>query len=90
MKLVYIVYSFCNSYEPEESFYKKMVAHEYAQSCMRIRKSTSYKNFVKCMNDGKFREGIDFADASECALFERTLFFMVKHRIYIPFAFWIW
>ena len=42
------------------------------------------------MNDGKFREGIDFADASECALFERALFFMVKHRIYIPFAFWIW
>ena len=90
MKLVYNIYTFCKSYEPEDAFYKKMVAHEYAQSCMRIRKSTSYKNFVKCMNDGKFREGIDFADASECALFERTLFFMVKHRIYIPFAFWIW
>lgn len=90
MKLVDNIYAFCKSYEPEDAFYKKMVAHEYAQSCMRIRKSTSYKKFVECMNDEKFREGIDFADASQCTLFEKMLFFMVKHRIYIPFAFWIW
>ena len=90
MKLVENIYSFCKSNQLEDAFYKKMVAHEYAQSCMRVRKSTSYKNFVKCMNDGKFREGIDFADASKCTLFEKVLFFMVKHRIYIPLAFWIW
>lgn len=90
IKLVENIYGFCKINELEDAFYKKMVAHEYAQSCMRIRKSTSYKNFVKCMNDGKFREGIDFADASKCTLFEKVLFFMVKYRIYIPFAFWIW
>lgn len=90
MKLVCNIYTFCKSYKPEDAFYKKMVAHEYAQSCMRIRKSTSYKKFVECMNDEKFREGIDFADASQCTLFEKALFFMVKHRIYILFAFWIW
>lgn len=90
MKLVENIYSFCKSYAPEDCFYKKMVAHEYVQSCMRIRKSTSYKKFVECMNDECFREGIDFANASQCTLFEKTLFFMVKHRIYIPFAFWIW
>lgn len=90
MKLVENTYDFCKGNNLEDDFYKKMVAHEYAQSCMRIRKSTSYKKFVECMNDKKFREGIDFADASECALFEKVLFFMLKHRIYIPFAFWIW
>ena len=90
MQLVENIYGFCKSYEPEDPFYKRMVAHEYAQSCMRIRKSTSYKKFVECMNDEKFREGMDFADASGCALFEKLLFFLIKHRIYIPFAFWIW
>ena len=67
-----------------------MVAHEYAQNSMRIRKSTSYKKFVACMNDEKFREGIQFADASQCTKFERLLFNMVKHKIYFLFAFWIW
>lgn len=90
MELVENIYSFCKSNQLEDVFYKKMVAHEYAQGCMRVRKSTSYKKFVECMNDKRFREGIDFADASKCTLFEKVLFFMVKHRIYIPFAFWIW
>ena len=90
MKLVENIYDFCKSYAPEDGFYKKTVAHEYAQCCMRIRKCTSYKRFVECMNDKKFREGIDFAEASECTFFEKVLFFMLKHRIYIPFAFWIW
>lgn len=90
MKLVENIYGFCKSNGLEDVFYKKTVAHEYVQNCMRIRKSTSYKRFVECMNDKKFREGIDFADASQCTTFEKLLFFLLKHRIYIPFAFWVW
>ena len=89
MKLVENIYHFCKSHKLEDNFYKKMVAHEYAQNSMRIRKSTSYSKFVTCMNDKKFRAGIKFADASQCTLFEKLLFCMVKHKIYIPFVFWI-
>ena len=67
-----------------------MIAHEYAQNSMRIRKCTTYSKFVRCMNDKKFREGMNFAESSQCTLFEKILFFMVKHKIYSPFAFWIW
>ena len=90
MKLVENIYLFCKNHNLEDGFYKKMVAHEYAQNSMRIRKSMSYQKFVTCMNDRKFREGIKFADASQCSLFEKILFGMIKYRIYIPFAFWIW
>lgn len=90
MKLVRNFYDFCKTHELEDDFYKKMVAHEYAQNSMRIRKSTSYSKFVTCMNDKRFREGIKFADASHCTLFEKVLFGMLKYKIYIPFAFWIW
>ena len=90
MKLVENIYGFCKNHKLDDTFYKKMVAHEYAQNSMRIRKSTSYKKFVACMNDEKFREGIQFADASQCTKFERLLFNMVKHKIYFLFAFWIW
>lgn len=90
MKLVENMYGFCKKHELDDIFYKKMVAHEYAQNIMRIRKSTSYKKFVECMNNKKFREGIKFADASQCTLFEKLLFFMVRYRIYIPFVFWVW
>lgn len=90
MLLVENIYDFCQKHKLEDIFYKKTVAHEYAQSSMRIRKSTSYSKFVKCMNDKKFREGIKFADASQCTLFEKILFCMVKYKIYIPFAFLIW
>lgn len=90
MKLVENVYDFCKEHKLEEEFYKKMVAHEYVQNSMRIRKSTSYLKFVTCMNDVKFREGIEFADASQCTLFEKIVFCMVKHKMYIPFAFWVW
>lgn len=90
MKLVENIYNFCKEHKLEDDFYKKMVAHEYAQNSMRIRKSTSYSKFVACMNDKKFREGMKFADASQCTLFERVLYFMIKNKIYMPFAFWIW
>ena len=90
MKLVENFYDFCKKHKLEDAFYKKMVACEYAQNSMRIRKSTSYAKFVACMNDEKFREGIKFADASQCTLFEKILFYMVKYKIYIPFAIWIW
>lgn len=90
MKLVENIYDFCKTHDLVDDFYKKMVAHEYAQSSMRIRKSTSYSKFVSCINDKKFREGIKFADASQCTLFEKILFLMIKYKIYIPFAFWIW
>ena len=90
MKLVENIYNFCKEHKLEDDFYKKMVAHEYAQNSMRIRKSTSYSKFVACMNDKKFREGMKFADASQCTLFERLLFCMVKYKIYLPFVFWIW
>ena len=86
MKLVENVYDFCCDHSLTDDFFKKMVAHEYAQNSMRIRKSTSYSKFVTCMNDKKFREGVKFADASQCALFERVLYFMIKHKIYFPFA----
>lgn len=90
MKLVENIYDFCKEHKLEDEFYKKMVANEYAQNSMRIRKSGSYSKFVACMNDKKFREGMKFADASQCALFERVLYFMIKNKIYMPFAFWIW
>ncbi|MGF0018739.1 glycosyltransferase family 2 protein [Sporofaciens sp. SGI.106] len=90
MKLVENIYKFCKNHKLENDFYKRMVAREYAQNSMRIRKSSSYSKFVACMNDKKFREGMGFADASQCTLFERVLFCMVKYKIYFPFAFWIW
>ena len=90
MKLVQNIYDFCKKDKLKDDFYRKMVAHEYAQNSMRIRKCTSYSRFVTCMNDKKFREGIQFADASQCMLFEKILFYLVKYKIYIPFAFWIW
>ena len=90
MKLVGNCYCFCKQHKLEDVFYKKMVAHEYAQNSMRIRKCTSYSRFVTCMNNQQFREGLRFADASRCTLFEKTLFFMVKHKLYFPFAFWVW
>lgn len=90
MKLVENIYDFCTNHKLTDNYYKKMVAHEYAQNSMRIRKSTSFSKFVICMNDNKFREGIKFADASQCTLFEKILFYLVKYRIYFPFAFWTW
>lgn len=90
MKLVENIYNFCEIHNLEDDFYKKVVAHEYAQNSMRIRKSTSYSKFITCMNDKKFREGIKFANSSQCPLFEKMLFCMVKYKIYFPFAFWIW
>lgn len=90
MKLVENVYDFCKSHKLEDNFYKKMVAHEYAQNSMRIRKSTSYLKFIACMNDKEFREGIKFAEASQCTLFEKILFYLIKYKVYFPFAFWIW
>ena len=44
MKLVENIYDFCKEHKLEDEFYKKMVAHEYAQNSMRIRKSGSYSN----------------------------------------------
>ena len=90
MKLVENVYDFCKSHKLEDDFYKKMVAHEYAQNSMRIRKSTSYLKFIACMNDKEFREGIKFAEASQCTLCEKILFYLIKYKVYFPFAFWIW
>ena len=90
MELVKNVYRFCIRHNLHDSFHKNMVAHEYAQNSMRIRKCTSYTNFLSCMNDEQFRAGLAFADASRCTKFEKLLFFMVKHKLYLPFAFWIW
>ena len=90
MELVKNVYRFCIHHNLHDSFYKNMVAHEYAQNSMRIRKCTSYTKFLACMNDEQFRAGLAFADASRCTKFEKLLFFMVKHKLYLPFAFWIW
>lgn len=90
MKRVKNTYDFCEKNKLQDVFYKNMVAHEYAQNSMRVRKCTSYLKFVNYMNDEEFREGIKFADASNCTIFEKILFFMVKHKIYIPFAFWVW
>ena len=90
MKLVENCYSFCRNHKLEDTFFKRMVAHEYAQNSMRIRKSTSYLKFVNYMNDKSFREGIKYADASQCTLFEKILFYLIKYKVYFPFAFWIW
>ena len=90
MELVKNAYHFCIRHNLHDSFHKNMVAHEYAQNSMRIRKCTSYTNFLSCMNDEQFRAGLAFADASRCTKFEKLLFFMVKHKLYLPFAFWIW
>lgn len=72
MRLVENINDFCKEHKLEDEFYKKMVAHEYVQNSMRIRKSTSYSKFVEYMNDQTFREGMKFADASQCALFEKN------------------
>lgn len=90
MELVKNTFHFCSDHKLDDSFYRTMVAHEYAQNSMRIRKSTSYPRFVACMKDQQFRAGLGFADASQCTRFEKLLFFMVKQRVYLPFAFWIW
>ena len=89
-KLVINMYQFCIDHGYDSSFYRGMVAHEYAQNAMRIRKSTSYRKFVKCMEDVTFRKGIDFADPSMCSLFETVLFWMLQHRFYMPYALWVW
>lgn len=90
MELVKNAYHFCIHHNLHDSFYKNMVAHEYAQNSIRVRKCTSYTNFLSCMNDEQFRAGLAFADTSRCTKFEKLLFFMVKHKLYLPFAFWIW
>ena len=85
MKLVENAYQFCVDHGFDNKFYRGMVAHEYAQNAMRIRKSTSYRNFVKCMNNVSFRKGIGFANSNSCSKFERIIFSMLNHRIYLPF-----
>lgn len=90
MKLTENTYNFCKNHKLMDTFYKNLVGHEYAQNTMRIRKSTSLIKFIECMNNEKFREGISFAETSQCTFFEKILFFMVKHKIYFPFAFWFW
>ena len=90
MKLVENAYQFCVHHQLEAPFYRKMVAHEYAQNSMRIRKRTTYSKFLTCMNEPQFRAGLQFADASQCSFFDRILFFLVKHKIYFPFAVWVW
>ena len=90
MKLVENAYQFCVDHGFDSKFFRGMVAHEYAQNTMRIRKSTSYRRFLKCMNDVSFRKGIGFADSSMCSKFERIIFSMLNHRIYLPFRLWFW
>ena len=90
MKLVENAYQFCVDHGFDNKFYRGMVAHEYAQNAMRIRKSTSYRNFVKCMNNVSFRKGIGFANSNSCSKFERIIFSMLNHRIYLPFRLWFW
>lgn len=90
MEVVKNTVHFCSDHQLDSSFFRRMVAHEYAQNGMRIRKSTSYARFMDSMNDPQFRGGLNFADPSQCTLFEKILFFMVKHKLYLPFAFWIW
>lgn len=88
MMLVENTYQFCIDHHLEDLFYRNMVAHEYAQNSMRIRKCTTYSKFVTCMNDPQFRAGLKFAETSQCSFLERILFFWVKHKIYFPFALW--
>lgn len=90
LKLVENAYQFCVDHGFDSKFYRDMVAHEYAQNAMRIRKTTSYKNFKNCMDDVSFRTGIEYAHPSSCSKFEKVLFWLVKYRFYIPFALWIW
>ena len=90
LELAKYSFRFCIDHKLDSIFFQTMVAHEYAQSSMRVRKCTSYARFLKCMNDPQFREGLDFANPSKCTPFEKCLFFMVKHKLYLPFAFWIW
>lgn len=90
MELVKNTFRFCADHQLNGSYFRTMVAHEYAQNSMRIRKSTSYARFLESMNDQQFREGLNLADPSQCTFFEKVLFFMVKHRLYFPFAFWVW
>ena len=87
MELVKNAYQFCVRHNLHDSFFQYMVAHEYAQNSMRIRKCTSYTRFVSCMNDAQFRAGLGFADASRCTRIEKLLLFLVKHKLYVPFVF---
>lgn len=83
-------FDFCIENNLESIFYRGLIAHEYAQSSMRIRKSTSYSKFVNDMNDKRFRSGINFARVNNRTFFEKILFYLVKYKIYFPFLFWIW
>ena len=55
-----IAYEFAKKNHLTSSFYITMVAHEYAQAIMRIRKCTSFPSFVRFMNDSAFRKGLTF------------------------------
>lgn len=55
-----IAYEFVKKNHLTSSFYITMVAHEYAQAIMRIRKCTSFPSFVRFMNDSAFRKGLTF------------------------------
>lgn len=85
-----IAYEFVKKNHLTSSFYTTMVAHEYAQAIMRIRKCTSFPSFVRFMNDSAFRKGLTFFTNTNCSLFEKMLLFLVKHKFYIPFFFWVW
>ena len=90
MELPVNFFDFCMENNLKNTFYRGLIAHEYAQNSMRIRKCTSYSKFVKYMNDKRFRIGIEFAKVNTCTFFEKLLFYLVKYKIYFPFLFWIW
>lgn len=89
-KLAENMYEFCMKKGRDDDFFKDIVGYEYAHSCMRIRKCTTYKNFVRIMNDENYRKGLSFAKYHSCNVFEKCLLFFAKHRIYFPFIFWVW
>ena len=89
-QLPIITYDFCKKNNLTGCFYTTMIAHEYAQAIMRIRKCASFSYFIQIMNDPFFRKGLTSFKNTNCSLFEKMLLVLVKHKFYLPFLFWVW
>lgn len=85
MKIPQEMYKYFSDFGLSEKKYCYKLAQEYAYSSVRIRKCVSYKEFVQCMNQVSFREGLKFARFDVKCIITSILFLLVKYRIYFPY-----
>ena len=77
MELPVNFFDFCMENNLKNTFYRGLIAHEYAQ-----------KVDLKLIIDTNYQ--LEFAKVNTCTFFEKLLFYLVKYKIYFPFLFWIW